>query len=715
MTHSFNRFCIFFTCILAHSFVIGQVLEKEHYLVDSLSKKDLSKFDMEHIDSLIPKFHSSKSISNKLDAIDKILAGTPNNILSEKYSDFLIDYTSNRLNKKSTTSGDRKILKKYQGIGYNYKGLSLGRVGQEKMAKELYHKSLRLFEEVDFKVGLGYAYNNLGARFHKEGNLDSCLFYYNKGLDINIILDEKMGIASLQYNMAAVLETQGKIVEAVKLYHKAIRVFEEIDNVVGVAYTYNNLAAISFVLDDYDKAIEYQIKSMEVFKGINDQSAISYCLNNLGAMYREKGDLNKAFTFLNKSLGIRKTIKNKVGIIDCLNNIALIHVARGESELAYKKLIQALSICREVESAEELCNTLKNLGSIDIELKRWELAKERLDSALVIAQEIENVGVIKESAKYLMEIAEHSKNWQRAFSMQTLYHSMRDSTRNDDARNAVVLGEMTYNHEKEILAKNLQDEERSKIKQLEYKQSIKEANTFMLFGIVGAVLMLLLAAVLFFGYKRKNKMNLTLSEKNEENELLLGEIHHRVKNNLQVISSLLALQERSITDEKAKAAIIDGRERVQSIGLIHKHLYQSNNFSSIEMQSYISNLIQGLIATLGDASNPIKIELDIEKNNVDIDNAVPLGLMINELVVNAIKHAFVNVESPVLKVSNKEEEGKVIWEISDNGNGKKVDVEESRSFGMKLIRSLTRQLGGDYQIVEENGLIFSIILKPNLK
>jgi len=700
---------LFFSLTLGIAY--GQFLEESIYLVDSLSKSEVSDADIIHLDSLTTKFRKSGSLKNKLDAIDKILENSPNNHIINRYSNFLFEFTSEQLVEDGLSAKSKKMLIQYKGTAFNYLGLYQGRIGNRKLALKYYFKSLALFKSADFKVGMGYAYNNLGADFYRRGDLDSALYYYRKGLKVNIELDEKMGVASLQYNMAAILEGQGKIVQSIDLYHEALKTFEEIENPAGIAYTLNNIAAISFVLNDYEKTIEYLSRSLEILKKIEDKAGVSYCLNNLGAAYREKGQLDKALKLLNESLNMRRQLGRKVGIIDCLNNIAMIHSMKNEKELAYSTLTEALAICREVDDQEEFANTLKNLGGLDIENGNWRLAKSRLDSALVIGREIESMLIVKESAKYLVKIASHNKDWATAFEMQSLYHNLQDSTRNDEARNAVVLGEMSYNHEKELFADSLQFAEQKRIDNLEHTESIKQAKIYTVFGVIGTILMLILVLVLYISYKRKKEGNILLREKNEENELLLGEIHHRVKNNLQVISSLLALQERSITDKKAKAAITEGRERVQSIGLIHKHLYQNNQFASIEMRGYVTHLVEGLVETLGQKSNPIAVKVDIDELHLDVDTAVPLGLLINELVVNALKHAYSDVSEPLLKISLKVQDGTTTWEVIDNGVGKKADLEQANSFGMKLIRSLSRQLGATIHIQENDGLSFGITLK----
>lgn len=208
--------------------------------------------------------------------------------------------------------------------------------------------------------------------------------------------------------------------------------------------------------------------------------------------------------------------------------------------------------------------------------------------------------------------------------------------------------------------------------------------------------------------KLSNKQKIIIEQKNKENELLLGEIHHRVKNNLQVISSLLSLQERSIDDVATKSAIAEGKERVKSMGLIHKMLYQNDNYSGVEMDNYGRELIKGLIDSFGIKATDIDVNLNFSRLKLDVDTAIPVGLIINELVINTLKYAFEKTNSPTINVSLIKQAENLILEVSDNGTGKVSDLENSKSFGMKLINSLAKQLGGKLVISDESGLHFKI-------
>ena len=199
-----------------------------------------------------------------------------------------------------------------------------------------------------------------------------------------------------------------------------------------------------------------------------------------------------------------------------------------------------------------------------------------------------------------------------------------------------------------------------------------------------------------------------LQKQNMQNELLLGEIHHRVKNNLQMVSSLLSLQEKNLDDNMAKRAIKEGKERIKSMELIHKMLYQNDNFTGIEMKVYIKSLVTELLESFG-KQDAVNLDIAFQSIRLDVDTAIPIGLLINELTINALKYAYQNIENPALTIDLRENEDRLILTVQDNGTGKVDDVVNSKSFGMKLVNSLTRQLNGSLNIDVRNGLCFVMV------
>jgi PAS domain S-box-containing protein len=196
-----------------------------------------------------------------------------------------------------------------------------------------------------------------------------------------------------------------------------------------------------------------------------------------------------------------------------------------------------------------------------------------------------------------------------------------------------------------------------------------------------------------------------------EKELLLAEVHHRVKNNLAVISGLLGLQAGYVKDEEAKELFYESRNRIRSMGLIHDKLYNHETLSRIEFSAYIQDLVSYIRQSYNASETDIRFHLDCRDVFMDIKNAVPCGLILNELVSNAYKHAFKGRNAGEIKISFTQQNDQFRLEVSDNGIGyhpaQKLD--EIPTLGLTLITSLVQQLEGRMEMTSTNGTSFIIV------
>ncbi len=201
----------------------------------------------------------------------------------------------------------------------------------------------------------------------------------------------------------------------------------------------------------------------------------------------------------------------------------------------------------------------------------------------------------------------------------------------------------------------------------------------------------------------------------QEKELLLREIHHRVKNNLQVISSLLSLQSRSSKDEQAIEMAKESQNRIKVMALIHEKLYRSKDFANVEFNDYIKNLVNDLFASYRVSASKITLKMDIENISLGIDTAIPTGLIINELVTNCLKYAFIKDKDGEIRISLRSlDDGQNELIVSDNGIGipENLDIKKADSLGLRMITNLTeRSLHGKVTINKDNGTSFQIIFK----
>jgi PAS domain S-box-containing protein len=195
-----------------------------------------------------------------------------------------------------------------------------------------------------------------------------------------------------------------------------------------------------------------------------------------------------------------------------------------------------------------------------------------------------------------------------------------------------------------------------------------------------------------------------LSATLKEREVLLQEVHHRVKNNLQVISSLMNMQMRGLVDGAARAALGDCQSRVQAIALVHEKLYQAENYAGIEFSDYARSLVANVFHATGVSPSEVSLALSIGDLRLGVDKAIPCGLILNELITNALKHAFPNNRRGSIRVElGKLGENTAQLIVSDDGAGtlERIDASKSKSLGMRLVATLTRQLQGKIDVTHQ--------------
>ena len=203
----------------------------------------------------------------------------------------------------------------------------------------------------------------------------------------------------------------------------------------------------------------------------------------------------------------------------------------------------------------------------------------------------------------------------------------------------------------------------------------------------------------------------------EDKEWLLKEVHHRVKNNLQIVISLLNTQSRFLNSQEAINAIQESRHRMQAMSLIHQKLYQGESSACVNMNSYIQELSEYLDASLN-ANKKIRFTIQFRDVELDIVQAIPVGLILNELITNAIKYAFPGKDAGSIQIiMHPQSEEQILLQINDDGIGlhSDFDMNKTDSMGMRLIRGLVRQINGSIHFFTERGVHVHIKFKADNK
>lgn len=209
--------------------------------------------------------------------------------------------------------------------------------------------------------------------------------------------------------------------------------------------------------------------------------------------------------------------------------------------------------------------------------------------------------------------------------------------------------------------------------------------------------------VVFENITERVETQKVIEENLEEKNVMLQEIHHRVKNNLAVVSGLLEMQSYNVTDSKAKTILTDSTNRIISIAKIHEMLYESDRFNSLPFKKYIRELADIIISSINDEGKPIDVDIDISVKNLSINHGVPLGIIFNELITNSVKHGFQQVEGNRIEISINSSENNIEVIYTDNGIGiDDFDAATSNSLGFSLIMSMLRQIEAQFEFDTNN-------------
>lgn len=240
------------------------------------------------------------------------------------------------------------------------------------------------------------------------------------------------------------------------------------------------------------------------------------------------------------------------------------------------------------------------------------------------------------------------------------------------------------------------------------KQNVRDEQNkrYMLIG--ASCIFLLLGGWLYWMYRMQKNKNRIIEKQSGDMEMLIKEVHHRVKNNLQIISSLLDMQSMSIQDKTASSAIREGKNRVQSMALIHQNLYHDGNIRSINVRDYIQHLVTSLFDSYQIENNKIKLTTEISNLHLDVDTVVPIGLIINELISNSLKYAFINQSAGDLAITLKPNGNDTLYfSVRDNGNGFPPGwtPDSKHSFGYQLIKAFAKKLKARLETFNDQGAV----------
>lgn len=623
-------------------------------------------------------------------------------------------YDSNAVNKNKSLADSAKVklLNKVATELVNF---------DANKALTIQTNSLHLAERINYKRGIINGYNGLARIFLDKSEFYKTINYADQSLKIN-----NLKISIDDFYTSNLLKGQSYLYlnnfpEASKFLTTALKVAERINDPVKMAKVYNNIGIIYNKQNKVAEELKNYNKGLESIKKTNSLAArkLRNIINsNIGQVYIAQKKYDQALAIFEYCLKFEKKNDNRNNFAMSSRSLSLVYFGKKDFKKSLEYAETALKTFQEIGNQSGEGDMYREIGTIFLATNQLQKALEYTQKGLVISTKIGELESIKFCYENLSAIYSKLNNYKEAYRNQVLFKKMSDSMFNSEVNNKVTQIQMTYEFEKK--QKQLENLQREKEEKLQSKA--KKQQNLMIAILLTLFFLCLITIGIYLNLKASKKQKSIVEKQNEqiqlsltEKETLLREIHHRVKNNLQIISSLLNMQSEDIDDPKVLLSIQEGQSRVQAMSLIHQNLYQSETIDKVSIENYFKELTNYLSTMyLGDL-NTVKVEIETANILFDFDTAIPLGLIVNELVSNAYKHAFSNRKEGVIliKIST---ENQLDYRLIVSNNGEPLpadfDILKSKSLGIKLVTILSKQLRGSFSnLMDEKQTTFEVLFK----
>ena len=514
-------------------------------------------------------------------------------------------------------------------------------------------------------------------------------------------LGDKKRIGIVTYRMGCEEQLLAKFPESIKHLLKAYTIFEELKMYKKMVQANQKIAQVLSDKNDISSAMKYYEKTIELAEKYDYEEYIAHALSDVGEI---QGNQLKNYSLSLINFKKATQIFQKLGLEDFRQN-SLINVAG-----AYKKLQQFDKSIEILNNSVKYYYSTKDIyseamatamiGEVLLEKKQYSAAENKVKEALRLIKNQEgNLPQRVELTDLLRKIYDAENNISAAYQAQKEWRVLYDTLSNQKSRDAVTELQTRFETaQKETQIKDLGKETKTQKSQL-------------IFAIIGLTILAVLLGLGYFLYRKLQVKNRQIEQQSQQLSTLMKELHHRVKNNLAIVSSLLNIQSNRLEDKNAAKAVREGQMRVQAMSLIHQRLYNTDNVSRLNIKLYLTELAESLMQAYGYSADSFNLQINAENPELDVDMAIPIGLIVNELITNSFKYAYEGIEHPSLIINFKNDKD-ITLQLQDNGIGidESVMNKNSGSFGKKLIKGLTNQINGKCRFENNHGTYFELTI-----
>jgi len=560
---------------------------------------------------------------------------------------------------------------------------------------------------------------------------DTVLSYAQSALSMAQRLGDQAGTAQALISQCIGMNRKGNSTAALALGLKALKIFEDIgmDSLIGyscihIAQVYKDIGGDKMTVEYLNTGLDYCRRACQLYTHINDTDGLVGALNEEGVIYRDvaitSGEghyYDSAFSDYVLAIRLSRPSGKKLADLGHLyNNISQIYA---EYKKDYPAALQYLQKAIDFNLQRHNTRSLSfNYGMIAEVYDKMGDRRRSLVYAcktFAIAQQLQSPERLVNAYSQLSESYRYLGRYDSALYFSTLYNALSDSLANLDKTRQIADMQTKYESvkkESEILSLNIEKA------QLVGARNTRDRQILLL--TAGLAATFLIAGLLFWLYRRVNAQKKIITRQSNQLETMMKELHHRIKNNLQIVTSLLNLQAYRLNDDEAIAAIRQSQQRVHAMSLIHQRLYKTDISAFLNIKEYLTDLSESLLSSYGYDRDSFDLRVSAQEEWLDVDKVLVIGLIVNEIVTNAFKYAYKDIATPFLHIDYAGQGEHITLSIITNGKDwdeaswrqESSPFGKEGSFGKQLVTTLCRQLKATQQLTVGNGTRFTFIF-PN--
>lgn len=557
----------------------------------------------------------------------------------------------------------------------------------------------------DKKIKADYL-NERGATMNNLGKYDEAIQCLDQALAIYLEIKDERGIPSAQNNKGNSLIRLGKNNEALELLIEAEKGFLSCGLVNNAISAQQAQGAVFYQLGNYDMALSIFKKAEKTAIENNAGSTLLYILLNTGSVYYGMNNLDTAAIYYSR-VGEEAKKQGITSIeIAAYSNLSSVYFYQNNIPKSIEMEEKGLALARENGDVGMQISMLNNLASSYASMKNFAKANEYLDEAITLSETSQSLKSLSNITKTKADILHENGKDKEAFEWLLKHLALKDSITNED--NQILTAELLAEHNEYKNQMAIDSLEKSNLiadQNLKLSQSREAQFSNLLIGVGIAAFILIIALIVYLTQNRKlNEKNKIIEENLHEKEMLLMEVHHRVKNNLQMIYSILNMQTRGASDEAA-ALLHENKDRIKSISMIHEKLYTNQDLSQTDLNDLLKDIAENAARTSAQGSG-LSLKVNCDPVKLDMDTLISLGILVNELVTNSLKYAFSNAREKEIQIKlSRTGSDELDLIVKDNGKGfdDATDLSKSGSFGYKMMTTLCKKLHGTIETKNDQG------------